>query len=242
MGSENQPSPKQENPFNNLLLNILIPVVILTQGDRVTDNPAIVLVVALMFPISYFAYDWLKRRKTNFISILGFVSILLTGGVGLLQLPRFWFIIKETAIPGIIGLVVAGSLLTSKPLIKLFLFSPQIFDVDKIQNNLSERGTEKAMSRLLTQGTALLALSFFISAALNFALASHFVKTEPSVDPVQFNAEVGAMTGWSYAVIAVPSMLILAVIMFWLVRGIRRLTGLTFDEALAPHLSEESKS
>lgn len=239
MGSENNPPPKQENAFNSLILNILLPVVVLTQGDRFIESPGIVLVIALAFPVTYFGYDFQRRRKANFISILGFVSVLLTGGVGLLQLPRFWFILKETTIPGIIGLVVAGSLFTKKPLISWLVYSPQIFDVDRINAKLAEKGTASNMNRLLRQTTGLLAGSFFVSAILNFVLASHFVKTEPSVDPVQFNSEVGAMTGWSYLVIAVPSMLILIGILFWLAKGIRKFTGLSFEEALAEQHREK---
>jgi hypothetical protein len=37
--------PKRENGFHSLLFNILIPVIILTQGDRLIANPASVLVI-----------------------------------------------------------------------------------------------------------------------------------------------------------------------------------------------------
>lgn len=98
------------------------------------------------------------------------------------------------------------------------------------------------MERLLRQATGLLALSFFFSAVLNYIVASAFIKTEPSVDAAQFNAEVGAMTGWSYLIIAVPSMILLFGIMYWVVRGIKRHSGLSFEEALAPHLQEKSNA
>jgi len=242
MGSVNQPAPKRENGFHSLLFNILIPVLLLTQGDRIISEAAIVLVIALGFPVVYFLWDYRQRKKVNFISILGFVSILLTGGVGLLQLPRFWFIIKETAIPAVIGLAVGASLFTRYPLIRILVFSKELFDVSRIQGALEERERVKEMERLLKFSTLLLAVSFFFSSFLNFVLASHFVKTEPSVDPVQFNAEVGAMTGWSYLVIALPSMLFLFVILYLVVRGIKNHAGLKFEDALAAHLREESSS
>jgi len=238
MGSENPAPARRENGFHSLLLNIILPVVILTQGDRLITHPASVLLIALAFPVAYFIWDYQRRRKANFISILGFVSILLTGGVGLMQLPRFWFIVKETAIPALIGLAVLGSLFTRYPLIRMLVFSREIFDVDHIQRALEERGRTAAMERLLRRSTALLAVSFFISAVLNFILASHFVQTEPSVDAARFNAEVGAMTGWSYLVIALPSMLFIFGILYLVARGIRKHAGLAFEESLAPHLRE----
>jgi len=240
MGSENPESQKRENGFHSLLFNILIPVLLLTQGDRLTDKPAIVLAIALAFPVGYFFWDYRKRKKVNFISILGFVSVLLTGGVGLMQLPRFWFIVKETAIPALIGQAVLGSLFTRYPLIRVLVYSKEIFDVEHIQKCLMERNSVAAMERLLKAATALLSVSFFISAALNYILASHFVKTEPSIDPAQFNAEVGAMTGWSYVVIALPSTLFLVGIMFVVINGIRRHAGLGLEASLAHHLREEN--
>jgi intracellular septation protein A len=168
MGSEIQDTPKRENGFHSLLFNILIPVIILTQGDRLIASPASVLVIALAFPVAYFIWDYQRRKKANFISILGFVSVLLTGGVGILQLPRFWFIVKETAIPAVIGLAVVGSLFTRYPLIRLLVYSKEIFDVNRIQGALRVRNTEAAMEQLLRRSTLLLSVSFFLSAILNF--------------------------------------------------------------------------
>jgi hypothetical protein len=242
MGSENQDMPKRENGFHSLLFNILIPVIILTQGDRLIANAASVLVIAQVFPIGYFLWDYQRRKKVNFISILGFVSVLLTGGVGVLQLPRFWFIVKETAIPALIGLAVVGSLFTRYPLIRLLVYSKELFDVNRIQGALRVRNSEQAMERLLRRSTLLLSLSFFLSAVLNYFLASTFVKTEPSIDAAQFNAEVGAMTGWSYVVIALPSTLFIFGILYFVIRGIHKHAGLSLQEALAPHLREEEAS
>lgn len=240
MGSANKETPRRENGFHSLVFNILLPVIILTQGDRLIENPASVLVIALAFPVGYFIWDYQRRRKANFISVIGFVSILLTGGVGLMQLPRFWFIVKETAIPALIGLAVIGSLFTRYPLIRALVYSKEIFDVDHIQGELNQRGNTDAMEKLLRLATVLLSVSFFISAGLNFFLASHFVKTEPKVDPVQFNAEVGAMTGWSYVVIALPSMVFMFGILYMVIHGIRKHAGLGLEEALAAHLREEA--
>lgn len=241
MESENPETKRRENGFHSLLFNILLPVIILTQGDRLIDSAAIVLCVALAFPVAYFSWDYRQRKKVNFISILGFVSVLLTGGVGLMQLPRFWFIVKETAIPAIIGIAVIGSLFTRYPLIRLLVYSKEIFDVELIQKSLKEKGTSDRMEKLLRMSTGLLSLSFFMSAVLNYVLASHFVRTEPRIDPAQFNAEVGAMTGWSYAVIALPSTVFLIGILWLVARGIRKHSGLRFEDCLATHIREEQK-
>ena len=225
--------PQEESLLKNLSFNLIIPVLLLTKGSKFIDSPVTVLLLALAFPTIYFILDYRARGKANFISILGFISILLTGGVGLLELPRFWFIVKETAIPAIIGLVVLGSMYTKYPLIRTLLYNPKMFDVEKIQNHLHERKTENAFEALLRKSTWLLVFSFALSAVLNFLVASHFIQTEPAVDPVQFNAEVGAMTGWSYLIIALPSTAIMIAIFFYITRGIKSLTGLTLEACMA---------
>jgi len=243
MESENPPPRPQPEPFlPNIGFNILLPIIILAQGHRVTESAALVLVVALAFPVGYFVYDLAQRRKANFISILGFVSVLLTGGVGLFELPRFWFIVKEAAIPAIIGAAILISMATPWPLIRALLYSRKIFDVERIQEHLHAHGSEARFNRMLNQSTVFLAGSFFISAILNFLVATHFVRTEPRENPAQFNAEVASMTGWSYVIIAVPSMLMMMGILFWLIRGIRQTTGLSLEECLAPEHREKASA
>jgi hypothetical protein len=46
--------------------------------------------------------------------MLGFVSVLLTGGIGLLQLDPKWIAVKEAAVPAVIGL--AGRAVAAHPL------------------------------------------------------------------------------------------------------------------------------
>lgn len=228
------PAAKQENMLFNIFFNILLPVIILSKGGRFVESPAVVMIVALSFPVCYFFYDLKRRKKYNFFSIIGFVSVLLTGGVGLLALPRFWFIVKEAAIPFLFGLAVIISLKTRYPLIRTLFFNPQIFDVERLKTSLRERRNEAAFEGLLFNGTLLLSVTFFISAVLNWILASRIIQTEPAVDAAQFNIEVGKMTGWSWLIIALPSMIMLMGIFFYLIRGATRMTGLKMDDLLAP--------
>lgn len=243
--SEKPTPPAEEKPESlwwNVVLNILVPVLVLRQGDRLIDSSAAVLGIALAVPVGYFVYDWKTRGKKNFISILGFVSILLTGGIGLLELPRFWVLVKEAAVPGIIGLVVLISLGTPYPLVKTLLYSPKVFDIDRIQKELEVRGTEARFQSMLTVSTILLAISFFFSAVLNYFVAQYFIQTEPSIDLEQFNREIGQMTAWSWLIIAIPSMVITIGALIYLVRGIRLCTGLKLEEAMAEHHREAAEA
>jgi hypothetical protein len=91
---------KKSNPLLELLINIVIPSVILMKFSG-EQNLGVVggLLVALAFPLVWGTVELLGRRKLNWFSVLGLVSILLTGGIGLLQLDTQWLAVKEAAIP-----------------------------------------------------------------------------------------------------------------------------------------------
>ena len=96
------PSPKRENLLVNLICNVALPTLVLTKfsGEN-TLGPNLGLIVALLFPVSYGVQDFIRRRRVNFISAIGFASVLISGGLGLMHLDGFWFAVKEAAIPSI---------------------------------------------------------------------------------------------------------------------------------------------
>ena len=84
MTSEQKPKHR-ENLLLNIGLNIAVPVIILTWfSDEGRLGPVLALVIALAFPLAYGLYDFGVRGGFNFYSAIGFVSVLLTGGIGLL--------------------------------------------------------------------------------------------------------------------------------------------------------------
>ena len=171
------------------------------------------------------------RRKLNLFATLGVVSILLTGGIGLLQLDTQWLAIKEAAIPGLIGLAVAISAHTRNPLVRVLLFSPALMNVEHIQQRLDERGNRATFEARLRIATWMLGGSFFFfSAVMNYFLATWIV-VSPTGTPA-FNEELGRLTLYSYPVIALPSMLIMMAALYFLGRSIRELAGLKLTDVL----------
>lgn len=225
------PPAKRENLLVNLIFNIAIPSLILAKASTPELlGPVGGLVIALLFPVSYGLWDFAQRRQANFISIIGFASVLLTGGLGLMQVDTFWFAVKEAAVPSIIGLAVWASMFTSRPLVRQFLFNDQAFDTVKIETALDQRDNRNAFNRLLGNSTYWLVASFTLSAVLNFVLARWLLKS-PTGSP-EFNAELGKMNALSWPVIVVPTMIITLFALWHLVSGIKRLSGLTFEEMM----------
>ncbi len=221
--------PKAENPYLNIICNLALPSILLMKGEAWFGlGPALALIVALGFPIAYGVYDLIKRKTWNVLSIIGLVSVLLTGGIGLFTLSAKWIAIKEAAIPTVIGLVVLGSLKTRYPLIKTFLFSEQFMAVAKIEATLTTPKAKATLAMLLQRATIALSGSFFISGALNFILAKWIVTSESGTQA--FTEELGKMTLWSYPVILLPSIAMLISIFWWLLKRLEALTGLPLEE------------
>jgi hypothetical protein len=225
--------PRQSNPLLELLINIVIPSIILMKFSGEQDLGVVGgLVLALAFPLGWGAFDLIGQRKINFISVLGLVSILLTGGIGLLQLDTRWLAVKEAAIPGLIGLAVLVSTRTRYPLVKTLLYTPALIDVERVQQQLDARGTARDFDRRLQNATCLLGGTFFFSAAMNYFLATWIV-TSPAGSEA-FNAELGRLTLLSYPMIALPSMLMMMAVLYYLARAMHELAGLKLTEALNP--------
>ena len=189
------------------------------------------LVAALAFPLAWGLFELITYRKFNFIALLGLVSVMLTGGIGLFELDTKWLAIKEAAIPSIIGIAVLISTFTPYPLVKALLLNPEVMDVEKIKQKLEEHNSTSAFEKRLVKATYLIAGSFAFSATMNYILAKWLV-TSPAGTPA-FNEELGQLTLYSYPMIALPSMIMMIGIFYYLWRTIHDLTGLTLDEVVA---------
>ncbi len=217
------------NPLIDLLVTIIIPSVILMKFSGEVDLGAVrALLLALAFPLTWGALDLIRYRKLNLFAVLGLVSTLLTGGIGLLQLDTQWLAVKEAAIPGLIGLAVILSMRTRYPLIRTLLYNPAWIDVARVQQHLEERGTTQAFESRLQAANWQLGGTFFFSSGMNYWLATWIV-TSPA-GSAAFNEELGRLALMSYPMIAIPSMLMMLAIFYGLARTLRELAGLKLVE------------
>jgi hypothetical protein len=223
-------------PLIDLLVSLVIPSIILMKFSGAEHlGTSTALIVALAFPLSWGLFELFKYRQFNFIALLGLISVFLTGGIGLLQLDPQWLAIKEAAIPGLIGIGVLLSSYTRYPLIRTLVYNPKFINVDRIRQRLNESDNSRAFETRLQNATYLLASTFLFSAVMNYILA-RWVVTSPA-GSVSFNEELGQMTLLSYPVIAIPSMLMMIGIFYYLWRTVNGLTGLKLEEILASNYS-----
>ncbi|HWV23420.1 MAG TPA: VC0807 family protein, partial [Thermomicrobiales bacterium] len=190
----------------SLLLNIVLPTIIMIRfagEDKL--GPVNALLIALAFPLVYGVYGMIRERKIGWMPVLGLVSILISGGVGLLKLPAEWIAVKEATIPLILALAILISAWIGKPLARIFL--NQVLDRDRVYAALEEKGTTDEYERRTAVATWLLASAFLLSAILNFGLAKVVVTADGGTQ--QYTEQIGRMTALSFPVITVPVFIVL---------------------------------
>jgi hypothetical protein len=260
----------QEHPLANILINVLIPVMILSfcskdpaiqemLGKPLTLNtwfgeipkfwyigPLKAIIVALLLPLGYGIWIFVKTRRFNFFSGLGLFSVLLTGGLTLYLWNKdgtvkehagLLFGIKEGVIPLALGVAVLLSQRSATPLLNVFLYNDSLFDIPKIEGKVANNNAESGYRSLIRHATYLFASSFFISSVLNVALALFFFRgfDRSAPDALEtYNAIIGRLTGWGFAVIGIPLLLFLFFTLQRILKGLRELTGLKDEELMLP--------
>lgn len=224
-------TPPRGNPLMELLINIIIPTLILSflSKEEYLGNK-LALIVALAFPIVYGCKDLMGQHKVNFFSVIGVVTVALTGGMGLLELDPKYIAIKEAAIPAGLGLFTIISLKTRFPLVRTFIYNKQFVQVGRIDEALRQNHSRGAFEKSLTISSLILAGSFFLSATTNYILAKVVLQSPPGTE--QFNIELGRMIALSYPVNVLPAMVVMIVAAVYTYRSIRKHTGLTIEEIL----------
>ncbi len=222
---------KPENPWLNLGMNILLPVLILERGAQVLgdDQQVLILLIALSFPLFYGSLDYFIYGRKNWISLLGLVSVAFTGGFALLSLEGIWFALKEAAFPLLLGLGVMGTAFTKKPLAQILFLNDQILNTHLIHTSLQTEEQKLQFRRLLRKTTIYFSGSFFLSSLLNFVLArSIFSEIPITLSEVErsrmLNEQISQMTWMGFAVIALPLLILSALLIWWFLNQVARLT------------------
>ena len=189
--------------------------------------------IALIFPVAYFIYDFFKRKNVNVISILGFINVLLTGGIGIFGerfgLSKNWFIIKEGALPSFIGLGLIILRKLRKNSFNKILLNDMIFDNHKIKSSIKYEEQNKFESIVHRAGSHFI-VGLFMSSFIQFILASLIVTSDPGES--SFNEQVATMTWVSFFAVFVITMSVVGKGYLGLISGVEKITGLKKEDFL----------
>lgn len=211
------------------IVNIFIPVVILlglSSEDRLGVVPALLLAIAI--PAISGVAQLLREHKADASAILGIISVLLTGVIGVFELNTRLFALKEAAIPIGFAIVLIGSNATKYPISTLLVDMVQ--RRDRVMATLSSDG-QKVIYREHVEATGRVWAGIMtLSGVLKWILAS-LVVTSPAGTEA-FNHELAF-----YELVQLPTtftltgVLILSLI-WYIVSGTSGITGLEPVEIL----------
>ena len=230
-----QATPKEQpHPLADLLLTVILPSIVLESMSKPERlGPAWALVVALIMPIGFGVYCFVKKRGLNFFSILGFVAVIVTGGLGLLNLSAGWFAAKEAAFPVFLGLAFPLSFYWKKPLVNELLLNPQVINHPVLNTALDSGEKRTAFQALLRRASWALAGTMFLSAIANAWMILLFLKGKtPGTE--EYIKAIGRQNWVGFLVIGVPMMAALMLLMFWMLGRIQKLTGLDRADLMSP--------
>ncbi|MBP3716328.1 MAG: hypothetical protein J6I79_02370 [Paludibacteraceae bacterium] len=240
---QDTPEKKQENSFSSLLYNIVLPVTCLFTLPKLLqkyveiaekDASKIGLVIALAFPIVFFIYHFAKERKASFLAIIGFLGILITGIIGILELPREYVAYERAAIPLLFALAVIVTNFTKSPLIKKLFYNPKMFNTEKIDALISENHTEKGFKSALRNTSYMIAGSFVFSSICNYLITNRYM----SDLSLTYNEALAKVKLMSLAVTIVPLLIIMMAAIFYFQNQLKKHTKVENIEEL---YSEELK-
>ena len=226
---KNNQSNKPNNPLIELIITIIIPTVIMMKlSSKELLGPINALIVALAFPFLYLLVKLLQEKKINFVALFGIISILLTGGIGILKLNTFWVPIKEAIIPLMIGIVVVFTRNTKYGLGRLM--SRHILNQELLKTCLDDHNKQNQLNTILEKGTLIIASSFLLSCILNFILAKHIVISPSGTEA--FTQELGKLTALSFPVISIPCMIVSGIALFYILNNLKKLLGVTLEQLM----------
>ena len=222
------------HPLADLLLTLVVPSMVLeglSKPDRL--GPGWALVVASALPIGFGIWCWQQKKGLNFFSIFGLIAVILTGGLGLLNLEAKWFAAKEALFPVILGLAFPLSHRFGTPLIKELLLNPQVINHKALNRALDTEPKRVAFESLLKQASWGMLGTTFWSAAGNYALAMRLLGSKAPGSEAYVQA-IGKLNWMGFIVIGIPLLGITIALLVWLLRRLSALTGLEREDLMNP--------
>ncbi len=226
--------PSPPNSLAELALTIVLPSIVLGHLSAPSRlGPAGALAVSLLFPVAFAAWCWWKRSGWNLVTVIGFVSVLLSGGLGLLELDASWFALKESVMPLALGAAFPLSHRFGKPLINALLMQPHLINLPAVKAALGTPEKTAAYQNALQRGSWGIGLAIMGSSAGTFLLALHLLRGKAPGSEA-FVRGIGTLNWASALVIGVPLCAVMLLVFLWLIRRVQSITGLERADLMNP--------
>jgi hypothetical protein len=208
--------------MHKLVINIAIPIVILvflSEESRLGPLPAVLLAVGI--PATYGIWELLRRRRIDASTILGIISVLLTGVIAVFKLDSELFAVKEAVIPVGFATLLLVSNRTEFPIVRL------LFDVvqrkERVERAVRNVDGQAAYRAHVERSGALWAGIMATSGVMKFTLSSVIVTADAGTKA--FNSQLA-----TYELVQIPtSKMVTMVMILSLIWYIGKGTGRIID-------------
>lgn len=180
------------NPVN-IFVNIAIPVVVLltlSTPDRL--GPVSALLIAIGIPAVWGVIGLIRTRKVEVSSILGVMSVLATGVIGVFELSTRLFAFKEAAIPLGFAAILIISNTTKFPIVTLL--ADMVQRRDRVRSAVESLDHQDAYHQHLVRSGTIWAGIMTLSGVLKFALATWLVRAAAGTEA--FNHQLAQYELW----------------------------------------------
>lgn len=204
---------------------VVWPTIVLTFGGRYLP-PSAVLVAGLTPPVLLAVAGVVREGRPSVLSVIALVSVLVTGGVGLLQLDARWFALKEMLVPTAVGGLLIASARTRYALVGAVF--GQLFDPERLGAALSNSGQQARYDRAVAQATARMGAVTAASGPVSAAYALWSIRSQTGTEA--FTAELGSYTGWSFVLINLPVLALTVWVLRAALEEVEGAAGVPLDE------------
>jgi hypothetical protein len=204
------------------IINIAIPIAILVfLSDEHLLGALPALMLAIGIPATYGIWDLLRSRRIDASSILGVVSVLLTGVIAVFKLDSDLFAIKEALLPAGFAVLLLVSNRTDFPIVRL------LFDVvqrkERVERAVLSVDGQAVYRKHIERSGAIWAGIMAISGVMKFTLSSLIVTADTGTKA--FNSQLA-----TYELVQIPTSKVVTMVMILsLIWYIGRGTGRIID-------------
>jgi hypothetical protein len=197
-------------------------------------GPFWALVVASLLPLGWGLWCWVRYQGMSFFSVFGLLAIVVTGGLGLLNLDAFWFGVKEVSFTVLLALAFPLSHRWGpRPVVKSLVMQPQLINERAIEASILNADMRAAYDGLLLRASWGFAVGLFVSSGVNFALAMWLLGGQTPGSEGYVKA-IGTLNWVGTLGIGLPLIGAMLWVLVRFIHGVERLTGLERYDFLGP--------
>ena len=202
-------------------------IILIGFSDRL--GATLALCVAIAGPLLHGIFTVATTGAPRPLHVVSLISVVLSGGIGLVGADTRWFALKEGLVPSLLGAAAFASTWSPWPVVRELL--REIIDAERLDGLARERGTTGDVDYALRRANGLFG-AVLAASGLASAIVASFMVTSPS-GSVEYAQEVGKYTMTTLLAITGPVVVAQIFVLRSVMNAIEAATGVEFEALMA---------